>query len=333
MTLAAALLVIVLPVFLLVGAGYGAVRLKLFPDAGIQPLMQFATGFAVPCLLFQAMYGLELGTAMRGDHMAAFYGAAIGVFALAALISRRLIGRTPGEAVASGFSAMFGNSVLLAMPIMQRAYGEAELAAMYALIALHAPIFYAVGIFSIEMLHREGRGVTGAAWRTGRAIVTNPLMLGLGLGLAANFAGLRLPGPLSDAVAMFARAALPVAMFGLGGVLTRYALKAQIGEALMISAMSLAARPALAWLLADHVFGLPEAFVRAAVVMAVMSPGVNGYVFASMYNRGVSTTASAVILGTVLSLGTIAIWLALLGGAGSTPDCSSGCLTWLAGMD
>ena len=34
---------------------------------------------------------------------------------------------------------------------------------------------------------------------------------------------------------MFARAALPVALFGIGGVLTRYALKAEIGEALMIS--------------------------------------------------------------------------------------------------
>ena len=48
------------------------------------------------------------------------------------------------------------------------------------------------------------------------------------------------------------------------------------------------------------VFGLPEAFVRAAVVMAVMPPGVNGYVFAAMYGRAVSTAASAVILGTVL---------------------------------
>jgi len=316
MTLAAALLVIVLPVFMIVGTGYLAVRLKLYPDAGIQPLMKFATGFAVPCLLFKAMYGLELGTAMRADHLASFYGAALSVFVLMGLTSRGLFRRRPGEAVAAGFSAMFGNSVLLGIPIMQRAYGEAELSAMYALIAFHAPVFYAVGIFSMELLHREGRGIAGAAIRTGRAIALNPLMLGLGLGLAANLVGLPIPGTVYDAIGMFARAALPVALFGLGGVLTRYALKAEIGEALVISTMALAVRPALAWLLAAQVFGLPEAFVRAAVVMAIMPPGVNGYVFAAMYNRAMGTTASAVILGTILSLGTIALWLAFLGGAG-----------------
>jgi predicted permease len=141
-------------------------------------------------------------------------------------------------------------------------------------------------------------------------------MLGLGLGLATNIAGLTLPGIVYDAISMFARAALPVALFGLGGVLTRYALKAEIGEALMISILSLVVRPAIVWLLAAEVFGLPEAFVRAAVVMAVMPPGVNGYVFAAMYGRAVGTAASAVILGTVLSLATITVWLALLGGAG-----------------
>jgi predicted permease len=132
------------------------------------------------------MYGLELGTAMRADHMAAFYGASLAVFVLAALISRRLLRRRPGEAVSVGFSTMFGNSVLLGIPIMQRAYGEAEMSAMYALIAFHAPIFYAIGILSMEMLRRDGTGAASAFLRTGRAIIANPLMIGLGLGLATN---------------------------------------------------------------------------------------------------------------------------------------------------
>ena len=83
----------------------------------------------------------------------------------------------------------------------------------------------------------------------------------------------------------------------------------------MISLISLMLCPALAWLLCGPVLGLPEPFLRAAVLMAAMPPGVNGYVFASMYDRAVGTAASAVILGTVMSLATISLWLALLGGA------------------
>ncbi len=141
-------------------------------------------------------------------------------------------------------------------------------------------------------------------------------MIGLGLGLAANLADLSLPAPVYDTIAMLAGAALPVALFALGGVLTRYAIKAEIGEALMISVFSLVVCPALAWLLAGPVFGLPVPFVRAAVVMAAMPPGINGYVFAAMYDRAVGTAASAVLLGTALSLLTVTVWLALLGGAG-----------------
>ena len=316
MSVVAALLAIVLPVFLVVGSGHAAVRLRLFPDEGINVLMRFTTNFAVPCLLFKAMYDLELGSAMRLDHMASFYGASLACFAGAGLISRYLLGRRPGEAVSVGFSAMFGNSVLLGIPIMQRAFAEAELAAMFALIAFHAPIFYAVGILAMELLKRDGAGLAGAIGRTARAIAGNPLMVGLGLGLALNVAGVPLPAVLYEAVAMVARSALPVALFGLGGVLTRYAVKAEAGEALLISAFSLLARPALAWLMTEQVFGLPEPFVRAAVLTAAMPPGVNGYVFAAMYDRAVGTAASAVILGTILSLATITAWLAFLGGAG-----------------
>ncbi len=316
MSLVPTLLAIVLPVFLVVGSGYGAVWLKLFPDDGVNVLMKFTTNFAVPCLLFKAMYDLELGTAMRLDHMASFYGASLACFAGAGLISRFLLGRRPGEAVSVGFSAMFGNSVLLGIPIMQRAFDQAAMSAMFALIAFHAPIFYTVGIFAMETLKKDGAGMAGASGRTARAIAGNPLMIGLGLGLAANVAGAPLPAVLYEAVAMVARSALPVALFGLGGILTRYALKAETGEALLISAFSLIARPTLAWLMTAQVFGLPEPFVRAAVLMAAMPPGVNGYVFAALYDRAVGTAASAVILGTVLSLGTITAWLAFLGGAG-----------------
>lgn len=314
MTLAQALLAIVLPVFLIVAAGYGTVRVRFFPDAGVDALSRFATGIAVPCLLFRAMYELDLRATMRLEHMVSFYGASLAVFVAGALFSRRLFHRRPGEAVASGFCALFGNSVMLGIPIMERAFGAEALAAMYALIAFHVPIFYGVGILAMETVQSSGGGLATAARRTARALLSNPLLAGLALGLGANLAGLPLPEPIQDAVRFFANAALPVALFALGGVLTRYTLKAEVGEALTISVLSIIVCPALAWLLAGPVFGLSEPFVRAAVLMTAMPPGINGYIFAAMYNRAVGTAASTVILGTPLSLLTTAAWIAALGG-------------------
>ena len=62
--------------------------------------------------------------------------------------------------------------------------------------------------------------------------------------------------------------------------------------------------------------GSPSAFVRSAVVTAAMAPGVNTYVFASMYGRGQAQAASTIVLATGLSVLTASLWLALLGGVG-----------------
>jgi hypothetical protein len=137
-------------------------------------------------------------------------------------------------------------------------------------------------------------------------------MIGLALGFAVNLgdvdaarAGLR--GRRHDG----GFAALPAALFGLGGVLTRYALRASLGEAGMIAALSLLVHPAIASASPAHVFALPPEFVRSAVVTASMAPGVNAYVFASLYSRGQAQAASVVLLATAISCFTISAWLAL----------------------
>ena len=47
---------------------------------------------------------------------------------------------------------------------------------------------------------------------------------------------------------------------------------------------------------------------------AAMAPGVNSYVFASLYSRGQAQAASAVLLATAVSVLTVSVWLAVLGG-------------------
>jgi predicted permease len=60
------------------------------------------------------------------------------------------------------------------------------------------------------------------------------------------------------------------------------------------------------------VFALSPDFVRSAVVTAAMAPGVNAYVFASLYNRGQAEAASVVLLATAMSVLTVSGWLAVL---------------------
>jgi len=151
--------------------------------------------------------------------------------------------------------------------------------------------------------------------RAGKAMFSNALTIGLAAGFALNLGGVVAPGFVMSAVDMVATAALPAALFGLGGALTRYKLRADLGVASATAALSIVVHPAIAYGLCAWVFALPPELTRAAVVTAAMPPGMNGYVFATMYNRAQGAAASAVLIGTAASVVSISFWLWLLGGA------------------
>ena len=312
MSTALALLEIVVPVFLVVGAGYAAVRARYIGEGMVDALVTYGVTVAVPCLLFLAMTRIDLARSVDAGALAAFFGAGTTCFLGAMACSRLIWHRRPGESVAVGFATFFPNIVMLGIPIAERAFGAQAMGAVFGIIAFHSIYNYFVGFIAMELVRQGGAGLMSAL---GRAFVTtfrNPLMIGLVLGMAVNLVGLTLPGVALGALEMVARSALPVALFSLGGVLTRYSLRDEAGEALMVSVFSLFVHPALGWLLAGPVLGLAPDFVHAVVLLAAMPAGINGYIFATLFNRAVGTAASAALIGTALSVGSVTIWLALL---------------------
>lgn len=307
-----ALLGVTLPVFLVIGFGYLAALLKLFPDSGVDGLMRFTQGFAIPCLLFRAISTLDLGQTFQWPLLLSFYTGALAGFLAGLFGARFLFGRPWPDAVAVGFCCLFSNSVLLGLPITERAYGSGALDANYAIVAVHAPFCYAVGITAMEIVRHGGSGI----FRTVKAVTTamfrNSLMIGIAAGFAVNLTGTPLPGVFTEAVDLMVRAALPAALFGLGGVLVRYRPEGDLLTVLFVCGVALVLHPAITWTLGRG-FGLDTAPFRSAVLTAAMAPGVNAYVFANMYGVAKRVAATSVLVATALSVLTVAVWLGLLG--------------------
>ena len=302
---------IVAPVFLVIAAGYAAVRSGITSAESIDRLMQFAIQFAIPCLLFLATSSIDLDVAFGWRMMLAYYLAAITCFVAAFVVVKNFFKRRPGEAVGVAFAAMFSNLVMLGLPISERAWGLDSLAPNYALVAVNAPICYLLGITAMEFLRADGRGVAATSGIVAKAMFRNSLMIGIGLGFIVNLGGIGLPGALLAAVDLLAQAALPIALFALGGVLTRYKLSKSLGEAGLIVVLSLIVQPAITLLLSWQL-ELPAATTKSIVLMSAVAPGLNAYLFASMYNRGTEAAASAVLLSTMLAGFTVSAWLLLL---------------------
>jgi len=309
-----ALIDVILPVFLVIGFGYAAARSGLFGESAVDGIMRFAQNFAVPCLLFRSIAKLHLAGTYDLGLFVSFYGGAIAGFGLGFLGARLAFGRSAVDAVAIGFAAMFSNSLLLGLPITERAYGADALAANYAIISIHSPLLYAIGITAMELARSHGHGKPpGAlACQVLRAIISQPLVLGIVAGFVVNLTGLPLPGPVWAAVDLMVRAAIPAALFGLGGVLLRYRPEGDMKAIAMVCTLGLVVHPAITYGLARYGFGLDTAQLRSAVVTASMAPGVNAYLFAHMYGAARRVAASAVLIGTASSIASVWLWLHVL---------------------
>ncbi len=307
----AALIDVILPVFLVIGFGYLAVWKGYFSDAGVDGLMKFTQGFAIPCLLFRAISTLDLGQNFDLALLGSFYAGALAGFTAGLLGARYIFGRDWEDSVAIGFCCLFSNSLLLGLPITERAYGASALEANYAIIALHSPFCYAVGITAMEIARNRGGNIASLPGKVLRAMFRNALIVGITLGLIVNIGGIPVPGVMTDALDLMVRAALPAALFGLGGVLYRYRPEGDMRTILYVVAISLVLHPAIVWGLARfNNLGIDA--TRSAMLTAAMAPGINAYVFANMYGKARRVAASSVLMGTGLSILTVWCWLYLL---------------------
>ncbi len=302
---------IIIPVFLVLGFGYAARWRGLMTDDHMDGLMKFAQGFAIPCLLFRAISTLDLGQDFDLRLLSSFYVGATAGFVIGTTGARFIFGRPWEDSVAIGFCGLFSNSLLLGLPITERAYGVQALTANYAIIAVHAPFCYAVGITTMEVVRARGTNLAYLPGKVLGAIFRNALIIGIMLGFAVNLTGLPLPGVLTEALDLMIRAALPAALFGLGGILFRYRPEGDIRTILFIVAVSLLVHPTVVWAMGG-LTGLSRDGMRSAVITAAMAPGINAYLFSNMYGAARRVAASSVLIGTVLSIFTAAFWLTLL---------------------
>jgi malonate transporter len=306
------LLDVILPVFLVIGFVYVAVWRGLFPVAGVDGVLRFAQSFAVPCLLFQAIANLDLGAAFDAGLLLSFYAGAAICFALGMIGARVLFKRDWEDCVAIGFCCLFSNSVLLGLPISERAYGAEQLTGNYMIIAIHSPFCYGLGITVMEFVRNRGQSRVALTRAVSRAMFHNPLVIGILAGFAVNLSGIALPSVLDDALSLVVQAALPAALFALGGVLIQYKPEGDMKAIAMVCCIALAVHPALVWLFGSALSVPPDLF-RAGVLTAAMAPGFNAYIFANMYGRGRRVAASSVLIATGSSIFSVWIWLGILG--------------------
>ena len=129
---------IVAPVFALIAMGALALRLRLMHRQAVRGMTDFVFYTAMPALLFASV--AEAPPLRLLDVAGSFLGGALILFVVALLLARALLGARLASAAVFGLNCVYGNTVMLGIPIIDAAYGREGVATLLAVVAFHTAV-------------------------------------------------------------------------------------------------------------------------------------------------------------------------------------------------
>ncbi len=306
------ILEIVLPVFGVVVLGYGATRMGYFGGDAESGLATFVFDFAVPLMLFRSLANAVLPETIPWGYFASYYLSAAVVYLVGFLIARYGFRRSYGAQLITGFGCAFGNTVLLGIPVILTTFGDEAALPLFILLSIHGLSFFTVTTLLLEVDRNSGGSSRQQMiQQTTKALVTNPILMGILAGLVINLTEVGLPAPVDAICELMQQAVTPCALFSLGASLTQYGIVGRIRQSMVMVTAKTVMMPALVYVLATHVFDIEPLWTMVAVTMAAQPSGVMTYIFAKKYDVGQSIATTSLFLSTMVSMVTLSVILFL----------------------
>ena len=84
---------------------------------------------------------------------------------------------------------------------------------------------------------------------------------------------------------------------------------ADVSVAGTIALLKVLVHPALVYLVGRYIVGLPPIWVGVGVLFAACPSGINAYLLAERYRKGVAISSGAILISTVISLASMLFWV------------------------
>ena len=303
-----------LPVVLLIVIGFVAGRMKLIRGEGVRDLSNLVFLVLVQALLFRSMATAHLER-LDLRSVALYYVVAAALF-LALLVIQGLNSRSAVIALA----AIFSNTLMIGVPLVQLAYGQAGLLNLFTLISMHALVLLTLATVVIELLVAREQVASGAGERrhlavtVGHAVknaILHPVPLPIIAGFLYSLTGWGLHPVVERPLKLLGDAFGPVALVLVGVTLAQTAIGPHLKGALVISALKTIVHPAL-MAAAGWALGLQGLPLAVMVVAAALPVGANVFLFSQRYQKAEDLVTASVAVSTAMAVVTISVVMGLL---------------------
>lgn len=299
-----------MPFFGLIFLGFFCGKLMDYPEGGLQWMNFFIIYVSLPAMMFKLVSAAPVEQLSNWLFVLGTTLSTLMVFVLAfavGLLSTRDIRQATIQSVAGAYANIgyMGPGLTLA------ALGPSAIVPTALIFVFDNTLHFTLVPFLMAMGSGERMRIGQTAWFVIKRVITHPFNIATGLGLVAATTHYVPPAPVEAILVFLKNAAAPCALFTLGVTVALRPLKTVPVELPALVVLKLLVHPLIVWLMLSYLGDFGWEWTMTAVLMAALPPALNVFVIANQYKVYVEQASTAILVGTVLSVGTVTglLWL------------------------
>lgn len=298
------------PVFMMMLFGWFVRKVNLLDDHSTSQINKFVFKTLLPALLFMDLSTADFVEVWDSKFVLFCITAtiiSIGIAFLYSLLHKDKSER--GEIIQASYRS---SAAILGIAFVKNIYGEATMAGL--MIVGTVPIYNIIAVITLSLTSPDKNNNKSGKqlfWKTLKNIVTNPIILGIVVGIAWSLLKIPQPVILSKSVSYLANMATPLSLIALGASFKIEEVKGKLPVTFGIVFIKLILFCGIFLPLAIK-FGFRDEKLIAILVMLGSATTGSCFVMSRNFGHKGIITAFAVMLTTLCSAFTLTMWLFVL---------------------
>ena len=300
------------PVFAMIVLGMFFKKIDIIDDVFASRMNKFVFLIPLPVLLFKDLVTLDFKTIWDTKFVLFCFFITILSILIVTLLSFLLKNKqNQGEFIQASYRS---SAALLGIALIQNVYGKATMAPL--MIIGSVPLYNIMAVVVLSFFSPERKGISKEVWlKTIKAILTNPILIGIVVGILWSLLHLPMPTMLDKTVTSIGNVATPLGLMAMGATFNYKEALGDLKPALCASFIKLFGFCAMFLPLAIYL-GFQGEQLIAILVMLGSATTVSCFVMAKNMGHTGILTSTVVMLTTIFSGFSITMWLYILKGMG-----------------
>ena len=300
------------PVFAMIILGMLFKKIGIIDDVFASRMNKFVFLIPLPVLLFKDLATLDFNTIWDTKFVLFCFFITILSILIVTLLSFLLKNKqNQGEFIQASYRS---SAALLGIALIQNVYGKATMAPL--MIIGSVPLYNIMAVVVLSFFSPERKGLSKEVLlKTIKGILTNPILIGIVVGILWSLLHLPMPTMLDKTVTSIGNVATPLGLMAMGATFNYKEALGDLKPALCASFIKLFGFCAMFLPLAIYL-GFQGEQLIAILVMLGSATTVSCFVMAKNMGHTGILTSTVVMLTTIFSGFSITMWLYILKGMG-----------------